>query len=133
MPGRKIVIDDIPYSADEIINSSVEKFREMKSKLTAEQCERMRMFRLTGKNTIAVRNGRKRKSDEVSDLTIKLNESRKFGEEMLKKKENAFVQRDEVKEQLAHEINRILVSHNFDPQTHTMEFGENGEGSIVEF
>ena len=133
MPGRKIVIDDIPYSADEIINSSVERFGEMKDKLTAEQCERMRMFRLTGKNTIVVRNGRKRKSDEVDDLTIKLNESRKFGEEMLKKRENAVVQRDEVKDKLAHEINRYLVSHDLDPQTHTIEFGENGEGSIVEF
>ena len=133
MPGKKIVIDDIPYSADEIINSSIERFDEMKCKLTAEQCDRMREFRKTGKNTIAVRIGRQRKSDEVSDLTSKLDESRKFGEELLKKKENADVQRDEVKEQLAQEINRILVSYNYDPRTHTVEFGENGEGSIVEF
>ena len=133
MPGRKIVIDDLLYSADEIISSSIERFGEMKKNLTAEQCERMRVFRLTGKNTIAVRNGRKRKSDEVSDLTIKLNESRKFGEEMLKKGENAVVQRDELKNKLTHEINRFLVSHDLDPQTHTIEFGENGEGSIVEF
>ena len=132
MPGKKIVIDDIPYSADEIINSSIKRFGEMKDKLTVEQCERMRMFRLTGKNTIVVRNGRKRKSDEVDDLTIKLNESRKFGEEMLKKRENAIVQRDEVKDKLAHEVNRFLVHHDFDPRTHTIEFGENG-CSVVEF
>ena len=125
-------MDDIPYSADEIINSSIERFGEMKDKLTVEQCERMRMFRLTGKNTIVVRNGRKRKSDEVDDLTIKLNESRKFGEEMLKKRENAIVQRDEVKDKLAREVNRFLVHHDFDPRTHTIEFGENG-CSVVEF
>ena len=133
MPGRKIVIDDLLYSADEIINSSTERFGEMKKSLTAEQCERMKVFRLTGKNTIAVRNGRKRKSDEVDDLTIKLNELRKFEEEMIKKRENAVVQRDELKVKLAHEINKYLVSRDLDPQTHTIEFGENGEGSIVEF
>ena len=133
MPGRKIVIDDLLYSADEIINSSTERFGEMKKSLTAEQCERMKAFRLTGKNTIAVRNGRKRKSDEVDDLTIKLNESRKFEEEMIKKRENAVVQRDELKVKLAHEINKYLVSRDLDPQTHTIEFGEDGESSIVEF
>ena len=123
MPGRKIVIDDIPYSADEIINSSIERFDRMKDELTAEQCDRMRAFRLTGKNTIAVRNGRKRKSDEVSDLTIRLDESRKFGEEMLKKQENAFVQCDEVKDKLVHEVNRFFGHHDLDPRTHTIEFG----------
>ena len=133
MPGRKIVIDDIPYSTDEIINSSIERFDEMKRSLTAEQCERMKAFRQTGKNTIVVRNGRKRKSDEVDDLTIKLNESRKFEEEMIKKRENAVVQRDELKVKLAHEINKYLVSRDLDPQTHTIEFGEDGESSIVEF
>ena len=133
MPGKKILIDDIPYSADEIINSSIERFNKMKEELTAEQCDRMRAFRLTGKNTIVVRNGRQRKSDEVSDLTVQLNESRKFGEEMLKKQENAFAQRDEMKDKLAREVNRFLVHHDFDPRTHTVEFGENGGGSVVEF
>ena len=133
MPGRKIVIDDLLYSADEIINSSTERFGEMKRSLTAEQCERMKAFRQTGKNTIVVRNGRKRKSDEVSDLTIKLNESRKLEQEMIKKRENTIVQRDEMKVKLGHEINKYLVSHDLDPQTHTIEFGEDGHGRIVEF
>ena len=133
MPGRqKIVTQDLPYSVAEIISSSTLKFGEMKDSLTAEQCERVRMLRLRGKNTIAARNSRKRKIDEVDELTVKLNESRKFGEEVLKKKENAFVQRDELQDKLTHEINRFLVSRDLDPQTHTIEFGENGEGSIVE-
>lgn len=132
MPGRKILIDDIPYLADEIINSSIERFNKMKEDLTADQCDRMRAFRLTGKNTIVVRNGRQRKSDEVSDLTGQLNKSRKFGEEMLEKEKNAFAQRDELKAKLANGVNEFLVHHDLDPRTYTVEFGENGGGSVVE-
>ena len=133
MPGRrKIVTEDLPYSVDEIISSTTQNFGIMRDSLTVEQFERVKLIRLRGRNLISTTNSRKRKSDEVDELRVRLDNARKFGEEMIRKGARMTAMRDEVSEKLNREVHQFLVRRDLDPQTHTVQFDGNGVAEIVE-
>ena len=132
-PGRqKIVTEDLRYSVDEIISSTTEEFRIMRDNLTVEQFERVKRIRLRGRNLISATNSRKRKSDEMDELEVRLDNSKKFGNEMIMKLAEHTAIRDEKSEELNREVHRFLVRRDLDPQTHTVQFGDDGVAEIVE-
>ena len=133
MPGRrKIVTEDLEYSVDEIISSTTEEFRIMRDNLTVEQFERVKLIRLRGRNLISATSSRKRKSDEMDELEVRLDNSKKFGNEMIMKLAEHTAIRDEKSEELNREVHRYLVSRDLDPETHTVKFGDDGVAEIVE-
>ena len=129
---RKIVTQDLPYSVAEIISSSIQDLEVMRANLTVEQYDRVKKIRQRGKNSLAARNSRKRKTDEVDELRVKLNKARELGKEIVEKEAKMLVLRDELSERMTREVDRVLVSHDLDPQTHTIEFEGTGDCKIVE-
>ena len=133
MPGRrKIVTEDLPYSVDEIISSTTQNFGVMRDSLTVEQFERVKLIRLRGRNLISTTNSRKRKSDEVDELRVRLDNARKLGERIIREEARMTAMRDEVSEKLNREVHQFLVRRDLDPQTHTVQFDGNGVAEIVE-
>ena len=129
---RKIVTEDLGYSVDEIVNSTTDEFKIMRDNLTVEQCERVKLIRLRGRNLISATSSRKRKSDEMGELEVRLDNSKKFGDEIIMKLAELTANRDEKSEELNREVHRYLVCHDLDPETHTVKIGDDGVIEVVE-
>ena len=68
----------------------------------------------------------------MDELRVRLDKARKLGKEIVEEEARMIAMRDELSERMTREVNRVLVSHDLDPQTHTIQFEGTGDCEIVE-
>ncbi|CAG5116637.1 unnamed protein product [Candidula unifasciata] len=129
----------IPFTVDDIVDSSVEAFNEMLTahKLNEAQLTLIRDIRRRGKNKVAAQNCRKRKVSIIYNLSDETTELQKMRDRLLAERAAMDRERSKLKEKCSHLYSHIFQSLRdergapYDPNFYSLQQSSDGSVFLV--
>ncbi|BFZ06418.1 hypothetical protein BsWGS_09457 [Bradybaena similaris] len=129
----------VPFSVDEIVDSSVEAFNEMLTahKLNDAQLTLIRDIRRRGKNKVAAQNCRKRKVSVIFNLSDETTELQKMRDRLLAERAAMDREKSKLKEKCGHLYTHIFQTlrneHGapYDPNFYSLQQSSDGSVFLV--
>jgi len=123
----------ILISIQDIIQLPMDEFNDLLARhdLNEDQLNMCRDIRRRGKNKVAAQNCRKRKIDQIEELTEKLDNAKQQKGALWQKHERMTLIKQQEGQKLDNLIRKILVCHNLNPALYTIKVTQDDKVEIV--